>query len=63
MERLIEQREYGEKPQDFEACQRETLVCRWKKIARGEPPVHSRSVVNIFYNRDIVSRLYSLDQT
>jgi hypothetical protein len=22
----------------------------------GEPPVHSRSVVNIFYNRDIVSR-------
>ena len=22
----------------------------------GEPPVHSRSVVKIFYNRDIVSR-------
>jgi hypothetical protein len=30
--REIEQRAYEEKPQDFEAYQKETLVCRWKKI-------------------------------
>jgi hypothetical protein len=30
--RAIEQRAYEEKPQDFEAYQKETLVCRWKKI-------------------------------
>jgi hypothetical protein len=32
MQRLIEQRAYEEKPQDFEAYQKETLVYRWKKI-------------------------------
>jgi hypothetical protein len=30
--RVIEQRAYEEKSQDFEAYQEETLVCRWKKI-------------------------------
>jgi hypothetical protein len=30
--RAIEQRAYEEQPQDFEAYQKETLVCRWKKI-------------------------------
>jgi hypothetical protein len=51
-----EQRVYEEKPQDFEAYQKENLVCRWKRQFGGEPLVHSRSVVKIFYNRDIVSR-------
>jgi hypothetical protein len=27
-----------------------------KRKLSGEPPVHSRSVVKIFYNKDIVSR-------
>jgi hypothetical protein len=30
--RAIEQRAYEEQPQDFEAYQKEALVCRWKKI-------------------------------
>jgi hypothetical protein len=49
--RVIEQEAYVEKPQGFEVYQKETLVCRWKKILYGfkqlgaEPPMHSRSVV------------------
>jgi hypothetical protein len=52
---------YVEKPQGFEVYQKEILVCRWKKILYGfkqlgaEPPMHIRSVVKTFYNRDIVS--------
>jgi hypothetical protein len=30
--REIEKRAYEDKSQDFEAYQKETLVCRWKKI-------------------------------
>jgi hypothetical protein len=30
--RAIEQREYEEQSQDFEAYQKETLVCIWNKI-------------------------------
>jgi hypothetical protein len=52
---------YVEQPQGFEVYQKETLVCRWKKILYGfkqlggEPPMHNKSVVKTFYNRDIVS--------
>jgi hypothetical protein len=59
--RIIEQRAYVEQPQGFEVYQKETLVCRWKKILYGfkqlgaEPPMHNRSVVKNFYNKDIVS--------
>jgi hypothetical protein len=30
--RAIEQREFEEKSQDFGAYQKDTLVCKWKKI-------------------------------
>ena len=30
--KAIEQREYEEQPQDFEAYHKETLVYKWKKI-------------------------------
>jgi hypothetical protein len=33
--KIIEQRAYVEKPQGFEVYQKETLVCRWKKILYG----------------------------
>jgi hypothetical protein len=52
---------YVEQPQGFEVYQKETLVCRWKKILYGfkqlgaEPLMHNRSMVKTFYNRDIVS--------
>jgi hypothetical protein len=61
--RTIEQRAYEEQPQDFEAYQKETLVCRWKKITwwrtssaqqkRGE----DFSITEILYQDD-----YSVDQ-
>jgi hypothetical protein len=59
--RIIEQEAYVEQPQGFEVYQKESLVYRWKKISYGfkqlgaEPPMHNRSVVKTFYNRDIVS--------
>jgi hypothetical protein len=59
--RIIEQRAYVEQPQGFEVYQKETLICKWRKVLYGfkqfgaEPPMHSRSVVKTFYNRDIVS--------
>jgi hypothetical protein len=59
--RIIEQRVYVEKPQGFEVYQKETLECRWNKILYGfkqlgaEHPMHKKSVVKTFYNRDIVS--------
>jgi hypothetical protein len=52
---------YVEKPQGFEVYQKETLVCRWKKILYefkqlgAEPPMHNKSVAKNFYNKDIVS--------
>jgi hypothetical protein len=33
--RIIEQRAYVEQPQGFEVYQKETLVCRWKKVLYG----------------------------
>jgi hypothetical protein len=54
--RVIEQEAYVEQPQGFEVYQKETLVCRWKKILYGfkqlgaKPPMHSKSVVKTFYN-------------
>ena len=57
--RVIEQEAYVEQPQGFEVYRKETLVCRWKKILYGfkqfgtKPPMHSRSVVKNFYDRDI----------
>jgi hypothetical protein len=59
--RVIEQEVYLEQPQGFEVYQKETLLCRWKKILYGfkqlgtEAPMHNRSVVKTFYNKDIVS--------
>jgi hypothetical protein len=32
------------------------LYADGRRQLSGEPPVHNRSVVKIFYNRDIVSR-------
>jgi hypothetical protein len=61
LNRVIEQEAYVEQPQGFEVYQKETLVCRWKKILYefkqlgAEPLIHSRSVGKTFYNRDIVS--------
>jgi hypothetical protein len=55
--KIIEQRAYVEKPQGFEVYQKETLVCRWKKILFGfkqlgaKPLMHNRSVVKIFYDK------------
>jgi hypothetical protein len=52
---------YVEQPQVFEVYQKENLVSIWKKILYGfkqlgaEPPMHNRSVVKTFYNKDIVS--------
>jgi hypothetical protein len=59
---------YEKQPEGFEVYQKETLVCRWKKILYGfkqlgtEPPMHRRSVVKTLYNRDIISNGYSEDQ-
>jgi hypothetical protein len=56
--RIIEQRAYVEQPQGFEVYQKETLVCRWKKILYGfkqlgaKPLMHSRSVVKTFYDKN-----------
>jgi hypothetical protein len=56
--RVIEQEVYVEQPQGFEVYQKETLICRWKKILYGfkqlgaKPLMHSRSVVKNFYDRD-----------
>jgi hypothetical protein len=61
LNRVIKQEAYVEKPQGFEVYQKETLVCRWKKILYGfkqlgaEPLMHNISVVKTFYNRDNVS--------
>ena len=55
--REIEQREYEEKPQGFEVYQKETLVCRWKKILYGLKQLgakllmHNKSVVKILYDK------------
>jgi hypothetical protein len=54
--RAIEQRAYEEQPQDLEVYQKETLVYRGRRQLGEEPPMHSRSVVKILYNKDIVSR-------
>jgi hypothetical protein len=56
--RIIEQRAYVEQPQGFEVYQKETLVCRWKKILYGfkqlgaKPLRQSRSVVKTFYDKN-----------
>ena len=36
----IEQRAYEEQPQDFEANQKETLVCRWQKTTSSAQQKH-----------------------
>jgi hypothetical protein len=62
LNRVIEQEAYVEQPQIFEVYQKETLVCRWKKILYGfkqlgaKPLMHKRSVVKNFYSRDNVSK-------
>jgi hypothetical protein len=56
--KIIEQRAYVEKPQGFEVYQKETLVCRWKKILYGfkqlgaKPLMHNISVVKTFYDKN-----------
>jgi hypothetical protein len=56
--RIIEQRAYVEQPQGFEVYQKETLVCRRKKILYGfkqlgaKPLMHNRSVVKTFYDKN-----------
>jgi hypothetical protein len=56
--KIIEQRAYVEQPQGFEVYQKETLVCRWKKILYGfkklgaKPLMHIRSVVKTFYHKN-----------
>jgi hypothetical protein len=61
LNRLIEQEAYVHQTQGFEVYQKETLVCRWKKILYGfkqlgvGPPMHNRIMVKTLYNRDIVS--------
>jgi hypothetical protein len=56
--RIIEQEAYVEQPQGFEVYQKETLVCRRKKILYGfkqlgvKPLMHNKSVVKTFYDRD-----------
>jgi hypothetical protein len=54
LNRVIEQEAYVEQPQGFEVYQKETLVCRWKKILYefkqlgAEPLMHNKSVVKNF---------------
>jgi hypothetical protein len=56
--KIIEQRVYVEKTQGFEIYQKETFVCRWKKILYGfkqlgaKPLMHNRSVVKTFYDKN-----------
>jgi hypothetical protein len=56
--KIIEQREYVEKPQGFEVYQKETHICRRKKILYGfkqlgaKSLMHSRSVVKTFYDKN-----------
>ena len=58
LKRIIEQEAYVEKPQGFEVYQKDTLVCRWKKILYGfnqlgaKPLMHSRSMVKTFYDKN-----------
>jgi hypothetical protein len=56
MQRLIEQRAYEENLKTLRHTRKRPLYADGKRQLGGEPPVHSRSVVKIFYNRDIVSR-------
>jgi hypothetical protein len=62
LNRVIEQEAYVEQPQGFEVYQKETLVCRWKKILYGfkqlgaKPLMHSRSMLKTFYDRYNVSK-------
>ena len=55
LNRVIDKEAYVEKTQGFEVYQKETLLCRWKKILYGfkqlgaEPPMHNRSVVKKLY--------------
>jgi hypothetical protein len=61
LNRVIEEKVYVEQPQGFDVCQKETLVCRWKKTLYGfkqpgaKPLIHSRNVVKTFYDKDSVS--------
>jgi hypothetical protein len=54
LNRVIEQEAYVEQLQGFEVYQKETLVCRWKKILYefkqlgAEPLMHNKSVVKKF---------------
>jgi hypothetical protein len=54
LNRVIEQEAYVEQPQGFEVYQKETFVCRWKKILYEfkqlgvEPLMHNKSVVKNF---------------
>jgi hypothetical protein len=50
-------RAYVEQPQGFEVYQKETIVCRWKRILFGfkqlgeKPLMHNKSMVKIFYDK------------
>jgi hypothetical protein len=56
--RIIEQRSYVKKPQGFKVYQKETLVCRQKKILYGfkqlgaKPLMHNKSMVKNFYDKN-----------
>jgi hypothetical protein len=59
---IIEQRAYEEQLQGFEVYQKETLVCRWKKILYGfkqlgaKPLMHSISMMKTFYKSEWLYR-------
>jgi hypothetical protein len=44
------------KLKDLRYTKKRPLYVDGRRQLGGEPPMHNRSVVNIFYNRDIVSR-------
>ena len=46
---------YEEKSQGFEAYQKRPLYADRRRQLGGESPMHNRSVVKTFYNRDTVS--------
>jgi hypothetical protein len=56
--RIIEKRAYVEQTQGFEVYQKETLVCRWKKILYGfkqlgaNPLMHNKRVGKTFYDKN-----------
>jgi hypothetical protein len=53
--RAIEQRDMKSNLKALRHTRKRPLYADGRRQLGGEPPMHNKSVVNIFYNRDIVS--------